>query len=517
MAISSDFISAGGTGAAVVGVMLVIFLYATDTTIVSTAVPTVVGKLGGLELYSWVFAAYMLTSALSTPLFGKLSDLYGRRRLMLIGIGLFMLASALCGIAQSMEQLVIFRAIQGVGGGAIYALSFIIVGVLFPPAARARMQGIISGIWGIAAILGPLAGGIITEYWNWRWIFFVNLPICLVAALLIVVGFREAELPHRPRLDVKGAITLLAGLALLFYALEEGKRRPLLSDPTVVGLLAAALAVLALFYYLEGRSEEPILPPRLFRIRLFRISSGLAWLASMGMFGVISYLPLHVQGVLGGTASQVGFVLLLSSLGWTAGSFISGPGIHRFGYRAASIAGMMLMTLGYALFVATGDQLRLIPLLVVGFVIGVGMGMVTLTSMVAAQNSVPLNQLGVATSTIMLCRMFGGAFGIALMGSVLFSRMQRGLAGLSQGAGISNELSRKLANPQNLLDPATRALIPDLLLARLIDLLDRSVWSAFLAGLIVMLLALGLSFLMTEYSPAGESEASDRSVTPRGN
>ena len=514
MADSSGPVSAGGTGIALSGVMLVIFLYAIDTTIVSAAAPTVVGKLGGLELYSWVFAAYMLTSALSTPLFGKLSDLYGRRPVMLIGIALFMVASALCGIARSMAELVIFRAVQGIGGGAIYALSFIIVGVLFPPEARAKMQGIISGVWGIAAILGPLAGGVITEYWSWRWIFFVNLPVCLVAALLIGVGFREAELPHRPRLDVKGAATLLAGLSLLFYALDEGKRRPLVSDPTVAALLAVAVAVLALFYRLEGRAEEPILPPALFRIRLFRIAGGLAWLASMGMFGVISYLPLHVQGVLGGSASQVGFALLLSSLGWTGGSFMSGPGIQRFGYRRACAAGSLLMTLGYALFILSGAH-RLVAVLLLGIVIGVGMGMVTLTSMVAAQNSVPLGQIGVATSTIMLCRMFGGAFGIALMGSVLFSRMQQGLVLLSQGSGMSDELTKKLADPQNLLDPATRAAIPEPLLGPLIQLLDSSIWSAFMVGLVVMLLTLGLSFFMADFTPDRPSPAPDSNAAPR--
>lgn len=509
MVSSSEAFSASGTGVAVLGVMLVIFLFAIDTTIVGAAMPTVVGKLGGLELYSWVFSAYMLTSALSTPLFGRLSDLYGRRRLMLIGIGLFMLASALCGIAQSMEQLVVFRAAQGVGGGAIYALSFIIVGVLFPPEARAKMQGIISGIWGIAAILGPLAGGIITQYWNWRWIFFVNLPICLVAALLIILGLSESDVGRRPRLDVKGALALLLGLFLLFYALEEGRRRFFELDSTVVGLLVSAFAVLALFYFLERNSEESILPPRLFGIRQFRICSGLSWLASMGMFGVVSYLPLHVQGVLGGSASQVGFVLLLASLGWTAGSFIGGPGINRFGYRAACIAGMLLMTLGYGLFVSIGDHFRLVAVLVVASVIGVGMGMVSLTSMVAAQNGVPLKQLGVATSTIMLCRMLGGAFGISLMGSVLFSQMQRGLATLSTGSGIdiSDGLIKKLANPQNLLDPSTRALIPYSLLVALIDILGRSVWYAFFTGFFVMLLGLCLSFLMAGRTPAATPQA----------
>src|SRR5688572_22587157 len=195
--------------------MLVIFLFAIDATIVSASLPTIVARLGGLELYSWVFSIYMLTSALATPIYGKLSDLFSRRNLMLVGIGIFVVGSTLCGAAHSMEMMVLFRAIQGVGGGAIYALAFIIVGVLFPPDERAKMQGIITSIWGIASILGPLAGGIIVEHWNWRWIFFVNLPITAVASILIVIGLKEDDVEKRaPQLDIKGAATLLLGLLL---------------------------------------------------------------------------------------------------------------------------------------------------------------------------------------------------------------------------------------------------------------------------------------------------------------
>ena len=204
------------------GVMLVIFLFAIDATIVSTAMPTIVAKLGGLELYSWVFSIYMLTSALTTPLFGKLSDLYSRRRLMLIGIGIFVIGSTLCGAAQSMEALVLFRAIQGLGGGAIYALSFIVVGVLYSAQERPKMQGIISGIWGIASVLGPLAGGIIVDNWSWRWAFFVNLPITAIAVGLIVTGLHEAKVEqHAHKLDITGTLALLSGLLLLFYALSH--------------------------------------------------------------------------------------------------------------------------------------------------------------------------------------------------------------------------------------------------------------------------------------------------------
>jgi EmrB/QacA subfamily drug resistance transporter len=483
--------------------MLVIFLFAIDGTVVGAAMPTIVGKLGGLELYSWVFSSYMLTSALSTPLFGNLSDLYGRRRLMLIGIGLFTLGSALCGAAQNIEQLVIFRAVQGVGGGAIYALSFIIIGFLFPPEKRAQMQALISGLWGIASILGPLAGGVLTQFWSWRWIFFINLPLCLIAAALIRIGVSEAEAVGRRRPDLKGAAALLVGLFFLFYALEHGQRNSFALDGTLAGLLAAAAAALFCFYRIERRVPEPILPPSLFHLRLFGICLALAWLASMGMFGVITYLPLYVQGALEGDAARAGLSLVLASLGWTAGSFIAAPGMNRLGYRSVCVAGMLLMAAGYGWFIAAG-RVEFFSVLAVGALIGVGMGMVSITSMVAAQNTAPRDQLGAATSTVMLGRMLGGAFGIALMGSVLVARMEQRLMEVSSGAfaGLSEGLLKKLANPHNLLDPATRALIPESVRAFLVEILAGSIWHAFVAGFVVMLVGLAVSFFMSSSTPA---------------
>ena len=225
---------------AVAGVMLVIFLFAIDATIVSTSMPTIVARLGGLELYSWVFSIYMLTSALTTPLFGKLADLFSHRRLMLIGIGIFVLGSTLCGAAQSMEMLVLFRAIQGLGGGAIYALAFIVVGVLFPPEQRAKMQGIISSIWGISSILGPLAGGLIVEYTSWRWVFFVNLPITAIAIGLIIVGLKEEKVErHTPKFDLLGGLDSSLEFAVDVLCARPQRPRPPTVECGVLSILAA--------------------------------------------------------------------------------------------------------------------------------------------------------------------------------------------------------------------------------------------------------------------------------------
>jgi EmrB/QacA subfamily drug resistance transporter len=486
---------------AATGVMLAIFLFAIDATIVSTAMPTIVAKLGGLELYSWVFSIYMLTSALTTPLFGKLSDLYSQRRLMLIGIGIFVLGSMLCGGAQSMEALILFRAIQGLGGGAIYALSFIVVGILYRPEERAKIQGIISGIWGIASILGPVAGGIIVEHWSWRWAFFVNLPVTAVAVALIVVGLKEPGQERRAhRLDFAGTFTLLAALILLFYALSRSSHAAQLLNVAVLGMIALGIFFLMVFYIIERRAAEPIVPLDLFKSSLFTTSAAVGTLASMGVFGAISYLPLYLQGVTGLTASRAGMVLLFLSVAWTVGSLIAGQALNRVGYRASATAGMILLALGYSLFVAFKSDLSVVWVTVSGTLIGTGMGMVNLTTLVAVQNSVSHHRIGVATSTLMLFRTFGGAFAVSLMGTVLLHQMQRGLNQLSRGS-LSAALLDKLTHPQNLLEPATRAQIPSSLLPRLIAILADAIWYAFLSGFALMLLGVAASFFLSKDTP----------------
>ena len=487
---------------AVAGVMLVILLFAIDATIVSTAMPTIVAKLGGLELYSWVFSIYMLTSALTTPLFGKLSDLYSRRRLMLIGIAIFVVGSTLCGAAQSMEALVLFRAVQGLGGGAIYALSFIVVGVLFPPEERAKMQGIISGIWGVASVLGPLAGGIIVEHWNWRWAFFVNLPITAVAVALIVIGLKETGQERRAhKLDGAGMLTLFAALLLLFYALSHSAHSSRAIDGTLAGLIVLAMVFLTAFYFIERRAAEPIIPLDLFHSGGFKSSTVVATLAAMGVFGAISYLPLYLQGVTGLTASRAGMVLLFLSMAWTAGSLIAGQAMNRVGYRAVAAAGMVFIALGYSFFVVFQYDLTVVWVIVSATLIGTGMGMANLTTLVAVQNSVAHQRIGVATSTVMLFRTFGGAFAVSLMGTVLLHQMQRGLSQVS-GSGLSSDLLDKLAHPQNLLEPATRAAIPAELLPKLITILGDAIWYAFLAGFILMALGVVASYFMPRSTPA---------------
>jgi MFS family permease len=373
---------------------------------------------------------------------------------------------------------------------------------LFRPEERARMQGIISGIWGVASVLGPLAGGIIVEHWNWRWAFFVNLPITAVAIGLIVVGLKEAGHKRREhKLDITGMLTLLAALLLLFYALSYSAHSKQPLDTTLGGLIVVALIFLLVFYFIERRAAEPVIPLDLFHSSSYKMSTAVATLAAMGVFGAISYLPLYLQGVTGLSASRAGMVLLSLSMAWTLGSLVAGQASDRFGYRAMAAIGMFFMAVGYSFFVLFGSALTVAWVIVSATLIGTGMGMANLTTLVAVQNSVSPQRIGVATSTLMLFRTFGGAFSVSLMGTVLLHQMQRGLTELSS-SGLPSTLLDKLAHPQNLLEPATRMQIPPELLPRLIAILSNALWYAFLTGLVLMAIGVIASFFMPGARPA---------------
>ena len=491
-------------GVAVAGVMVAVFLFAIDATIVSSAMPTVVSQLGDIDLYSWVFSVYMLTSALATPIFGKLSDLYSRRTLILLAIATFVLGSVACGAAQTMTQLIVFRAVQGMGGGAVYALAFIIVGVVFPVEQRARMQGLIASVWGVASVLGPAGGGFIAEHWDWRWIFWINLPLGVTAAGLIIAGFREqrADGARRP-LDLAGAAILLSTLMLLFYGLLVAANQLDLVTAESVSVVVGVVVLFALFIVIEGKARDPLLPMALFRLPGYSRPTYLSLLAAMGIFGVIGFLPLYVQGALGGTATLAGLTLLPLSVGWTVGSLTSGRVTPVWGYRRVCATGMTLMVSGYIPFMLLEEAGGMTVMLVATFASGTGMGMTNVTALVAAQSAVPFQNLGVATSTLMLFRTIGGALIISIMGSILLQRMNAAFTILAADlkASVSESVLQKLLNPQNLLDPATRALIPADLMPSLIGALVNALWWAFLVGLAAAVAGLVLSCFLEGKRP----------------
>ncbi|MEE9202304.1 MAG: DHA2 family efflux MFS transporter permease subunit, partial [Dehalococcoidia bacterium] len=336
----------------VIGVLLGLLLAALDQTIVATALPRIVSDLGGFDRFAWVFTAYMLASTAGLPIAGKLSDIYGRKPLYLVGIAIFILGSILSGTSQTMMQLILFRGLQGLGAAVIMANAFAVVGDIFPPAERGKWMGIFGAVFGLASIVGPLTGGYITDNLSWRWVFYVNLPVGLVAAAVLL-----AAMPHlrdrsvKRKIDFTGAATLVAAVVSLLLALTwAGNTYPWVS-PQVIGLMSFSAAMLLVFWMVERRAAEPVLPPILFANRIFNVAMGVTLLTGIAMFGTIIFLPLFIQVVIGASATWSGAVLTPMMLSLVVGSAVSGQIISRTGhYRFLGVAGMAIMSVALYLF-----------------------------------------------------------------------------------------------------------------------------------------------------------------------
>jgi len=492
-------------GAVIFGVMLGLFLGAMESTAVATAMPTVIASLGGLAIYSWVFSGYILAATISMPLWGKAADLYGRRAAYLTGLGIFLAGSVLSGLATSMAALIAFRTLQGLGGGALIPLGYTIIADLYGLERRAKMQGYFSSMWGIASIVGPLIGGFLTDRLSWRWVFYVNVPFGLLAA--VVLGWALAGL-DRPRervvVDLRGAALLTAGMATLLVGLVEGGRSGTGLDAAHWALLAVALGLLAAFAVWERHAPEPLLPLRLFANRMFRAAAVSGFLAGMAMFGTISFIPLFVQGVLGGTATEAGTALTPFVLGWVAFSVISARLLLRIGYRWPVVGGMVCLALAFLLMshmgLGTSRSITGRNMLLAGM----GMGLIMVPLLIAVQNSVPKRDLGAATSATTFFRSIGGAVGVAVMGAVLShelaGRLLR-LGGVTDGVSRA-QLEALIAHPDVVVHPATRLTLPPAVLAAFSQALADALHAVFLVGFGIACLALASAFLV----PAGRAQ-----------
>jgi EmrB/QacA subfamily drug resistance transporter len=402
------------------GLMVTVFLAALDQTIVATALPRVVSDLGGLSSYSWVFTAYLLASTVSVPIWGKLGDIYGRRPLFLVAIPVFLLGSALCGLAQSMPQLAVFRAVQGLGAGGLIPLALATVAVIVPPRDRGRYQGLIGGTFGTASIVGPALGGLIADNTTWRWIFYVNVPVGAAALLLIWMTMPRRTQRREHSIDYLGAALLAAGTTALLLGLVWGGREYAWLSPQVVGSLAAAGLLLVLFALAERRAKEPILPFELLRRRNVAVGVTSIALVAMCMFGTISFVPLFVQGVIGTSATASGVVLTPMMLGAVTMSIVSGQWVSRTGrYKANALAGPLV--LGAAMLLLSrmdvdttrGEAIRNMV------IAGIGMGLMMQIFVLLIQNTVPVRTLGAGTALGQFARAIGATLGVTLMGVIV--------------------------------------------------------------------------------------------------
>ena len=405
-------------GPTLISIMLSMSLVALDSTIIATAVPSVVADLGGFGQFPWLFSVYLLAQAVSVPIYGKLADLFGRKPIMLVGIGLFLGGSILCSAAWSMLALIIFRALQGLGAGAIQPMSLTIAGDIYTLEERGRVQGYLASVWGVSAVVGPTLGGVFSQYLTWRWIFFVNIPLCVVAAVALIRNFREqvSKKPHK--IDYAGSVLLALGCSLLILGLLEGGQAwPWISAPGI-GVMVSGVALMVLFVVVQRRAAEPVLPSWVLRRRILIAGN----LAAMGVgavvIGLTSYIPTYAQRVLGTTPLVAGLALAALTVGWPITGSQSSKVYLRVGFRSTALIGSSVTVLGTGLTILLGAQSTVLLVGVSCFIIGAGLGFVAAPVLIAAQSTVGWDERGVVTAANMFSRSIGSALGVAFFGAI---------------------------------------------------------------------------------------------------
>lgn len=438
-----------------IGIELGQLLTALDQTIVGTAAPRILADLNGFSNYAWIATAYLLTATVTMPIYGKLSDMYGRRYFFLGGMVVFLAGSALAGTSQSMEQLIVFRALQGLGGGAIMPIVSSIIGDLFPPAERGKWQGVTVSVWGIASILGPPVGGWITDTWGWRWIFYINMPIGLLAFAITLFTLRQQVAPQRHSIDYLGVLTLAATTTPLLLAFSWAGTRYPWASPVIIGLLVAAGMMAIIFVLVEQRAAEPILTPNLFRTSIFTVSVIATFVVGAALLGSLYFLPLFVQGVIGQSATNAGVVLTPIMVGVILSSVSGGLLLARTGrYKALALIGFAVAACGMFLLSRMGLHTTLDDVIRNVFVLGLGVGVSMTLFNTIVQNAFPASRIGQVTGALAFFREIGGTMGLAILGSAMTKRfadqVQRHLPATLRQAILPAQLA-KLENPQVLL------------------------------------------------------------------
>lgn len=465
-----------------IAIFVATFMTAVEGTIVSTAMPTIIGSLEGMSIMNWVFSIYLLTNAIMTPIYGKLSDMIGRKPILIAGLLIFVIGSSLCGLSQTMTQLILFRAIQGIGAGAIMPVTSTVIADIYPLEKRAKVMGLNGAAWGVAGIFGPLFGGFLVDHLSWHWIFYINVPIGIITILLFLSFLHEEFTYERKAVDYLGSISLTGTLLFLLYGIQ------IIGDTEVFKLsmlvwFAASLICFAVFIFAEKRAADPILPLSLFSSRTFVIQNLAAALVSGFLIGVDVYIPMWMQGLKGLKAAMGGFAITPMSLTWIVGSFIAGQMMLKRPVKTILTTSLLIVSISALILTLLPFTTPFYVFLLVTALIGLGMGLTITTTTVTIQNVVPKNQIGIATSVNTLFRILGQTIMISLYGIVLNNKMAEQLQ-VHQSKGVESKMMNELINPLTAihLDPE--------LLPTLRTILYDGIHHVFIYGFITVVLAL---------------------------